>query len=84
MITLTLKLGAVVGGYGVEDNEANVVTFQQNGDLVMKDVVLGFQIGQGGAQDIVERGAVGKIYITESLVDPKHLRKAGRGQARLG
>lgn len=40
----TLKLGSVVGSDGVKDDEADVVTLQENRELVLKDMILRFQV----------------------------------------
>lgn len=51
---------AVVGRHGVDDDEADVVPTNGDGQLVAQDVILGFEVGHGDAQDRVERWLLGR------------------------
>lgn len=80
----SLKLGAVVGSDGVDDEEANVVAGEKHGDLILEDVVLGFQVRGYGAEDVVERWAEGGINLLDGRVGGEDLGETAGGEAGLG
>lgn len=50
---------SVVGGYRVDDHEADIVAGNRNGQLVVEDMVLGFQVHRVDGEDVIQcRGAV--------------------------
>lgn len=49
-------LGAVVGGDGIEDDEADGVAGERDGELVGEDVGLGFEVWGGEGEDAGEGG----------------------------
>jgi hypothetical protein len=81
---LTLKLGAVVGSYGIEDDEADVMSGQKHGDLVLEDVVLGFEVRGDGAVDGIERWAELWLDGLEHRIVGEHLGKTTGGQGCFG
>ncbi len=51
------ELCTIICGHGVEDHKANIVPGYCNGDLVGKDMILGFKIWRLYAKDAVKRGS---------------------------
>lgn len=74
--TWTLKLGAVVGGDGVEDQQAYAMPANGDGDLVAEDMVLGFEVGRHNADDGIE-GWLG-LEGCERGMGAEELREPGR------
>ena len=50
------RLGAVVGGDGVDDEEGGLVPREGDGELVVQDVVLGFEVWGLQGEDAGEGG----------------------------
>lgn len=89
---VAVKLGAKVGGDGVEHNQADIVAREEHGDLVLEDVVLRFEVRRDGAEDVVERRAAMMVIRSFLLIckcllysgaGGEHLRQAARCKSRF-
>lgn len=81
---LALKFSTVVGGHGVEDDEADFVPGQKHGDLVLEDVILGFEVWRDGAVDGIERRARPWVDGLQHRVGGEHLGETTGGQRGFG
>lgn len=75
-------LGAVVGRDAVDDAEADLVPLEGNGELVVKDVILRFEVRRLEGEDLGERRRAGMSG--EKWMGAKDLGQAGGGEWVFG
>jgi hypothetical protein len=78
----TLKLGAIIRSYGVEDYETDSMPADSHWDLKSQNMVLGFEIWSYDADHRVESGFW--VCRDESWVAPEKLGEARGGEGAFG
>src|SRR5919108_680910 len=64
---------SVVCCYGIDDHQANIEAPDHYGELVLKDMFLGFQVLNGYTADIIQRRMSRERWVAEALMTGQDL-----------